>query len=112
VEDKFLKPLTFSTFFESRIVCMQTSLFKMSQLIAVPAFAAIMAVSAQAADAVLTDVQFVGLQRLTPESLYPLLTTNVGETVTDQELANSIQALYATGDFANIQAKNENGRVT
>ena len=91
---------------------MQTSLFKMSQLIAVPAFAAIMAVSAQAADAVLTDVQFVGLQRLTPESLYPLLTTNVGETVTDQELANSIQALYATGDFANIQAKNENGRVT
>ena len=91
---------------------MQTSLFKMSQLIAVPAFAAIMAVSAQAADAVLTDVQFVGLQRLTPESLYPLLTTNVGETVTDQELANSIQALYATGDFANIQAKNENGSVT
>lgn len=91
---------------------MQTSLFKMSQLIAVPAFAAIMAVSAQAADAVLTDVQFVGLQRLTPESLYPLLTTNVGETITDQDLANSIQALYATGDFANIQAKNENGRVT
>lgn len=91
---------------------MQTSLFKMSQLIAVPAFAAIMAVSAQAADAVVTDVQFVGLQRLTPESLYPLLTTNVGETATDQDLANSIQALYATGDFANIQAKNENGRLT
>lgn len=91
---------------------MQTSLFKMSQLIAVPAFAAIMAVSAQAADAVLTDIEFVGLQRLTPESLYPLLTTNVGEAVTDQDLADSIQALYATGDFANIQAKNENGRVT
>ncbi|WP_296403650.1 outer membrane protein assembly factor BamA [Psychrobacter sp.] len=91
---------------------MQTSLFKMSQLIAVPAFAAIMAVSAHAADAVLTNVEFVGLQRLTPESLYPLLTTNVGEAVTDQDLANSIQALYATGDFANIQVKNDNGRVT
>lgn len=91
---------------------MQTSLFKMSQLIAVPAFAAIMAVSAQAADNVLTNVEFVGLQRLTPESLYPLLTTNVGEVVTEQDLANSIEALYATGDFANIQAKNENGRVT
>lgn len=91
---------------------MQTSLSKMSQLIAVPAFAAIMAVSAQAADAVLTDVEFVGLQRLTPESLYPLLNTNVGDVISDQDLANSIQALYATGDFANIQAKNENGRLT
>ena len=90
---------------------MQTSLSKISHLLAVPAFAAIMTVSAQAADAVITDVEFVGLQRLTPESLYPILTTNVGEAVTDQDLANSIQALYATGDFANIQAKIENGRV-
>ena len=91
---------------------MQTSLFKMSQLIAVPAFAAIMAVSAQAADTVITDIQFEGLQRLTPESLYPLLNTNVGDTISDQDLAQSIEALYATGDFANIQAKTENGRLT
>ncbi|WP_019672946.1 outer membrane protein assembly factor BamA [Psychrobacter lutiphocae] len=91
---------------------MQTSLLKKAQLIAVPAFVAMMAVSTHAADAVLTDIEFVGLHRLTPESLYPLLTTDVGSVATDQDLANSIQALYATGDFANIQAKQDEGRIT
>ncbi|PNK61375.1 outer membrane protein assembly factor BamA [Psychrobacter sp. FDAARGOS_221] len=91
---------------------MQTSLLKKAQRVAVPAFVAMMAISAHAADEVLTDIEFVGLQRLTPESLYPLLTTEVGGVVTDQDLANSIQALYATGDFANIQAKQDEGRIT
>ena len=77
-----------------------------------PLVVAMMSVSAQAADFVATDIGFTGLQRLTPDSLYPVLPISVGDTVTDASLATSIKALYATDNFANIQSRVEGSQLT
>ena len=77
-----------------------------------PLVVAMMSVSAQAADFVATDIGFTGLQRLTPDSLYPVLPISVGDTVTDASLAASIKALYATDNFANIQSRVEGSQLT
>ncbi|WP_350558847.1 outer membrane protein assembly factor BamA [Psychrobacter sp. CAL346-MNA-CIBAN-0220] len=82
---------------------MRTPLFMSAA--GLPLVVAMMSVSAQAADFVVTDIGFTGLQRLTPDSLYPVLPISVGETVTDSSLAASIKALYATDNFANIQSR-------
>lgn len=66
---------------------------------------AVLSVPAQAANFVVSDISFSGLNRLTAESLYPVLPISVGDTVTDESLAASIKALYATENFANIQSK-------
>ncbi len=76
-----------------------------------PLVVAMMSVSAQAADFVVTDIGFAGLQRLTPDSLYPVLPISVGDTVTDSSLAASIKALYATDNFANIQSRVEGNQL-
>ena len=76
-----------------------------------PLVVAMMSVSAQAADFVATDIGFTGLQRLTPDSLYPVLPISVGDTVTDSSLAASIKALYATENFANIQSRVEGNQL-
>ena len=82
---------------------MRTPLFMSAA--GLPLVVAMMSMSAQAADFVVTDIGFSGLQRLTPDSLYPVLPITVGDTVTDSSLAASIKALYATDDFANIQSR-------
>lgn len=81
---------------------MRTPLFV--NVAAMPLVVAMMSVPAQAADFVVTDISFNGLQRLTPDSLYPVLPVSVGDTVTDAALAASIKSLYATENFADIQA--------
>lgn len=68
-------------------------------------------VSAQAANTVVTDIGFSGLQRLTPESLYPTLPITVGDSLNEQLLAQSVRALYATENFADVQAYVDAGRV-
>jgi len=70
-----------------------------------PLMVAVMSVPAQAANFVVSDISFSGLNRLTAESLYPVLPISVGDTVTDESLAASIKALYATENFANIQSQ-------
>ncbi len=82
---------------------MRTPLFMSAA--GLPLVVAMMSVSAQAADFVATDIEFSGLQRLTSDSLYPVLPVSVGDTVTDASLAASIKALYATENFANIQSR-------
>ena len=82
---------------------MRTPLFMSAA--GLPLVVAMMSMSAQAADIVVTDIGFSGLQRLTPDSLYPVLPITVGDTVTDSSLAASIKALYATENFANIQSQ-------
>ncbi|MEC5210117.1 outer membrane protein insertion porin family [Psychrobacter sp. PL15] len=82
---------------------MRTPLFMSAA--GLPLVVAMMSVSAQAAEFVVTDIAFTGLQRLTPDSLYPVLPISVGDTVTDSSLAASIKALYATDNFANIQSR-------
>lgn len=88
---------------------MRTPLFMSAA--GLPLVVAMMSVSAQAADFVATDIGFTGLQRLTPDSLYPVLPISVGDTVTDSSLAASIKALYATENFANIQSRVEGNRL-
>ncbi len=61
--------------------------------------------------AIVKNIRFVGLNRLTPASLYPLIPVSVGEVMTPQDLAQSIEALFATGNFADIQSKIDEGQV-
>ena len=65
---------------------------------------AIVATSVQAADFNVADVKFNGLQRISADSLYPLISVNAGETATDSNVAESVKALYATGNFSDVKA--------
>ena len=65
-------------------------------VVATPLIVAMLSVSAQAADINVTEIGFTGLQRLTPDSLYPVLPITVGDTLTQPMLAASIKSLYAT----------------
>lgn len=65
---------------------------------------AIVATSVQAANFNVADVKFNGLQRISADSLYPLITVNAGETATDSNVAESVKALYATGNFSDVKA--------
>ncbi|MCG3841465.1 outer membrane protein assembly factor BamA [Psychrobacter sp. Ps1] len=76
-----------------------------------PLVVAMMSMPVQAAEFVVTDIGFNGLQRLTPDSLYPVLPVTVGDTVNDSSLAASIKALYATENFADIQSRVEGGKL-
>ncbi|MFZ2843402.1 outer membrane protein assembly factor BamA [Psychrobacter sp.] len=76
-----------------------------------PLVVAMMSMPVQAAEFVVTDIGFNGLQRLTPDSLYPVLPISVGDTVNDASLAASIKALYATENFADIQSRIEGGKL-
>lgn len=58
-----------------------------------------------ASNVTVTDIVFTSIQRLTPESLYPLLPFTVGSQINDSVIAAAIKALYASGDFSNVQAR-------
>ena len=66
---------------------------------------AIVAQHAHAADFVASSVQIVGLSRLTPDNIYPLLAVSAGETATADNIAQSINALYETGNFSDVKAE-------
>lgn len=65
---------------------------------------AIVCSTAQAANFTVADVKFNGLQRIAADSLYPLIAVNAGETATDSNVAESVKALYATGNFSDVKA--------
>lgn len=88
---------------------MRTPLYMSAAVL--PLVVAMISVPAQAANFVVTDIGFNGLQRLTADSLYPILPISVGDTVTDSSLAASIKALYATENFANIQSRVDGGKL-
>lgn len=88
---------------------MRTPLFMSAA--GLPLVVAMMSMPVQAAEFVVTDIGFNGLQRLTPDSLYPVLPVSVGDTVNDSSLAASIKALYATENFADIQSRVEGGKL-
>ena len=88
---------------------MRTPLFMSAA--GLPLVVAMMSMPVQAAEFVVTDIGFNGLQRLTPDSLYPFLPITVGDTVNDSNLAASIKALYATENFADIQSRVEGGKL-
>ncbi len=79
-----------------------------------PLVTAISAVTTQAlasSSAVVTDIEFSGLQRMTADSLRPILPITIGSKLDEESLANSIESLYASGYFSNVQAKVNGGRV-
>jgi outer membrane protein insertion porin family len=88
---------------------MRTPLFMSAA--GLPLVVTMMSMPVHAADFVVTDIGFNGLQRLTPDSLYPVLPITVGDTVTDSSLAASIKSLYATENFADIQSRVEGGQL-
>ena len=88
---------------------MRTPLFMSAA--GLPLVVAMMSMPVQAAEFVVTDIGFNGLQRLTPDSLYPVLPISVGDMVNDSSLAASIKALYATENFADIQSRIEGGQL-
>lgn len=73
----------------------------------VPAISMVM--YSQSAQAVtpftVSDIKFNGLVRLTPDSLYPNVSINAGDVANDTVIASSIKALYETGNFSDIQAR-------
>ena len=52
-----------------------------------------------------SDIKFNGLVRLSADGLYPNVAVSAGETATDTAIASSIKALYDTGNFSDIQAR-------
>ncbi|MDO4440633.1 MAG: outer membrane protein assembly factor BamA [Moraxella sp.] len=64
-----------------------------------------MAVPAHAQTFVANDIAINGLQRVTIESLQTTLPIRLGQSVTEEQLAQSIRALYATEHFSNVQAE-------
>lgn len=60
-----------------------------------------------AADFIASDIQFDGLVRLTPSTLYSMLPIKAGDRVTDTSLNNAIHGLYSTGLFDDIQANQQ-----
>ncbi|STZ09609.1 Omp85 [Moraxella caprae] len=70
----------------------------------------VMATTAYADDTV-SSITFDGLSRVTPQSLQVALPLGVGQALTSDALADSIRALYATEQFANVQADVDGGRV-
>lgn len=52
-----------------------------------------------------SDIKFNGLVRLSANGLYPNVAVSAGETATDTAIASSIKALYDTGNFSDIQAR-------
>ncbi|MFC0819440.1 outer membrane protein assembly factor BamA [Moraxella marmotae] len=70
-----------------------------------------MATQAQAADVMATDIAITGLQRVTIESLQTVLPIRTGQAVSDEQLAEGVKALYATGNFSDVQVYHQDGRI-
>lgn len=74
--------------------------------------AVLMAMSTPAmADTVAQDIAITGLQRVTIESLQTVLPIRLGQPVTEAQLADSVRALYETGNFADVQVDNRDGEI-
>lgn len=72
----------------------------------------VMAVGSQAmaADIIVSGVDFIGLSRVTPESLQGAVPM-AGQLLSEEGLADSIRSLYATEQFSDVQASIAGERV-
>lgn len=64
-----------------------------------------------AADTVASDIAITGLQRITIDSLQTILPFRLGQVVSDEQLAEGVSALYATGHFSDVQVYAQDGRI-
>ena len=55
----------------------------------------------------ISDIRVEGLQRLEPGTVFNYLPLKVGDRVDDQEIRGSIQALFATGFFKDVQLERD-----
>lgn len=62
---------------------------------------------ANAEDFTARDIRVEGLVRLTPASVYGVLPVSSGDRVTDAKVADAIRALYASGNFDDVQSRRE-----
>lgn len=91
---------------------MRNSYFKGFQVSAITmAVMMVMSTHAQAADFVANDIAITGLQRVTIESLQSVLPFRLGQVVSEAQLADGVKALYATGNFSDVQVYHQEGRI-
>lgn len=91
---------------------MRNSYFKGFQVSAMTmAVMMVMSTHAQAADFVANDIAITGLQRVTIESLQSALPFRLGQVVSEAQLADGVKALYATGNFSDVQVYHQEGRI-
>ena len=72
-------------------------------LAVLPLALAIASVSVHAASFVVKDIRLEGLGRLSAASVYALLPFAAGETVTDERSSDVVRALFASGQFEDVQ---------
>lgn len=91
---------------------MRNSYFKGFQASAMTmAVMMVMSTHAQAADFMANDIAITGLQRVTIESLQSVLPFRLGQVVSEAQLADGVKALYATGNFSDVQVYHQEGRI-
>ncbi|OAU96310.1 outer membrane protein assembly factor BamA [Moraxella catarrhalis] len=91
---------------------MRNSYFKGFQVSAMTmAVMMVMSTHAQAADFVANDIAITGLQRVTIESLQSVLPFRLGQVVSEAKLAEGVKALYATGNFSDVQVYHQEERI-
>src|SRR5688500_4047300 len=71
---------------------------------------ALLAFSAQAFDPfVVKDIRIEGIQRTEAGTVFSYLPVKVGDTMTEENAAQAIRSLYATGFFRDVSLEVDNG---
>jgi outer membrane protein insertion porin family len=64
---------------------------------------------ALAQSSVLREIRINGVQRIEPSTVTTYLGVNVGDNISKQTLNQGLKNLYATGLFADVRMREENG---
>lgn len=72
-------------------------------------FVAVLSGPASARSFVVEDVRVEGLRRVSPGAVYNDLPIAVGDTVTEEDVANAVRALFETGFFSDVRIGREDG---